>query len=93
MKSDKPIYEEFDEVMISIPPELLKPLHREIVFSPNKDNWALKISENGMVFNREIFPNHTPDDFAKDFIDILEQHFNIKFYSKNKNEEAPKENE
>lgn len=58
------------------------PVKSEIIFKPEKDKWALKITEQGVLFNRECYPNSTPDDFAKLFIDLLEKFYTIKFYKK-----------
>jgi len=33
-----------------------------------------------LIFHKENFPHLDEDGFAKKFIEILEQHFNIKFY-------------
>lgn len=54
----------------------------EICFNADTDLWALKITRNGIFFNREIFPNSLPDDFALAFIEILEKQFTVKFERK-----------
>lgn len=56
----------------------------EFKFYADSDNWFLKINrDQGIVFNREKYPNSTPDDFAKAFMDILEKEFTVKFEKKN----------
>ncbi len=57
-------------------------MKNEIVFQPEKDTWAIKITRDGVIFNREGYPNSTPDAFAKCFIDLLEKTYSIKFYKK-----------
>jgi len=58
------------------------------IYKPNPDkkmkfmlgsDWFLEISKSGMKFNREMFPDHTVDDFAREFIKVLEQAIPIKF--------------
>lgn len=45
----------------------------EIVFS-NSSHWVMRITSEGRIeFNREGYPEFTPDDFAKAVIDILEK--------------------
>ncbi len=58
------------------------PAKGEIIFSPGKKGWVVKITTDGLIFNRECYPNSTPDDFAKTFMDILENTFTVKFYKK-----------
>lgn len=53
-----------------------------IIFSINDVDF-LKIDEpNGLTLYRENFPNFNPDDFVKEFLDILEKNFNVKFVKK-----------
>lgn len=58
------------------------PVNREIVFNADKGIWAIKISKDGIKFNREIYPESTPDDFALCFINILEKNFDVQFIPK-----------
>jgi len=53
-----------------------------IIFQPETDKWAIKVTEQGVIFNRECYPNSTPEDFVKCFIDILEKCYAIKFEKK-----------
>lgn len=41
--------------------------------------WLLKLSEAGMEFNKEGFPQFKEDDFVRKFIEILEDQFNVNF--------------
>ena len=45
----------------------------------NGIDWAVKISAEGIKFNRERWPHYTPQDFATEFMDILEQCTNVNF--------------
>jgi len=46
------------------------------------DKLILTIEENGISFNKEAFPNWTPDEFANEFISILEKSYDIRFEKK-----------
>lgn len=41
--------------------------------------WIMKISREGIFFNREVFTDATPDDFAWAVISLLEKQFKVKF--------------
>lgn len=41
--------------------------------------WLIEISKTGIKFNREAFPDSTPDDFAEAFMRILENNIPMKF--------------
>lgn len=43
-----------------------------------KTDWVMKITKNGIEFNREGFPDWTPDDFANNVMDILEKSLRLK---------------
>jgi len=45
----------------------------------SKDEEVMKITENGISFNREHSALKTADDFAREVIDILEKKFKVKF--------------
>jgi hypothetical protein len=48
-----------------------------------RDNkWIIKLTSEGIFFNHEEFPNLTADDFVKEFIQILETNFRIRFEPK-----------
>jgi hypothetical protein len=53
----------------------------EIIFNADsdKERWVMKLTENGILFNRERFPDAKPDDFAQAVIGILEKEFTVKF--------------
>jgi hypothetical protein len=59
----------------------LTPPPSEITFSID-DTWFIKLTEDGVKFNRDAYPNDNPDDFAMKFIEILESKFNVKFIKK-----------
>ena len=44
-----------------------------------KDKWIIKLTEEGIRFNRREFPDLNEEGFVKEFITILEYHFNVKF--------------
>ncbi len=55
----------------------------EIVFCPDPEKWIMKLTAGeGILFNREDYPESTPDDFAQAVIEILEQHFSVTFERK-----------
>lgn len=41
--------------------------------------WAIKISPEGIAFNRGAFPHWQPDDFAEQFMELLEGSYNVEF--------------
>lgn len=43
------------------------------------DNWLFEITPEGIEFNHEDHPNFTTNDFAKEFIKILENNYEITF--------------
>lgn len=48
-----------------------------------KDKEIIRISEeDGIKFSLENFPDWTPDDFAKAFVDILQKIYRVKFEEK-----------
>jgi len=50
-----------------------------ITFNVTATDWAIKITKEGIKFNREKFPDAMPDDFARVFIELLEREFIVKF--------------
>lgn len=59
------------------------PQTAEIVFKPNEQDWIMKLSrDEGILFNRESYPDATRDEFANAIIEILEKCFTIKFEKK-----------
>lgn len=54
----------------------------EIEMSNGEGTWFIRITENGIKFNRDKFPDSKPDDFAKAFMEILENNFSVKFTKK-----------
>lgn len=66
---------EHSEISIFTPPE-----PPEMCFFPGNGNpWVMKITQEGIKFNKNDYPNSTPDDFSQAIIYILEKRFNIKF--------------
>lgn len=68
-----------NENEIRLSPKCVK---NQICFYAIPDVWALKITEKGLVFNREYYPNSKPEDFAIAFIEILEKCFTVNFTKK-----------
>ncbi len=54
----------------------------EMYFSIS-NGWIMKLNNEGIYFNRELFTDHSPDDFAREVIAILERNFNVKFEKRN----------
>jgi len=54
----------------------------EIVFNANNHDWIMKLTDEGIRFNRERYPNSTVDDFALAVIEILEKQYAVKFERK-----------
>lgn len=50
----------------------------EISFNAEQ-SWVMKLTKEGIFFNREAYPNAKPDDFAEAVIKILENEFTVKF--------------
>ena len=52
----------------------------QIIFSDGPYGWVMKITNHeGILFNREKYPDAKPDDFALAVIEILENQFMVKF--------------
>lgn len=51
-----------------------------ITFSVDRKEWFMKMNDKGIFFNHEEYPDLKSDDFAKEFIDLMESKFKIKFY-------------
>lgn len=49
--------------------ELVK---NSIIFAVSNDDWVMKITNSKISFNRDRWPDASPDDFAKAVIAILE---------------------
>lgn len=45
--------------------------------------WVMKITEEGIFFNRQQWQNAEPNEFAKAVIHILENSYSVKFERKN----------
>jgi hypothetical protein len=57
----------------------------EIRFTANPEKgWAIKITKEGIRFNREAYPDSSADDFANAFMETLEKNFNVRFEKKDK---------
>lgn len=65
----------------SITCEIREPTQQQINITNNND-WLMRISDKGIEFNREAFPNWQPDDFTKAIIDLLENAYDLKFVKK-----------
>ncbi len=70
------------------------PIPNEICFYAEKDKWIMKLTNKGIIFNREGYPDAKPDEFAQAVFEILEKEFSVKFEKKdppyNKNESVTK---
>jgi len=54
----------------------------EIVFHCGEE-WILKFTKDSKIeFNREHYPNATPNDFVEKFMEILEECINVTFNRK-----------
>ena len=49
-----------------------------------QDTWLIKISHEGIRFNREFYPDTSPQDFAHIFMETLEEHYDVVFIEKRK---------
>ncbi len=57
------------------------PKPSEIHFNAESD-WVMKLTHEGVFFNREKFSASNPDDFALAVIGILENRFDVMFNKK-----------
>ncbi len=48
------------------------------------NTWFLRINKNGIFFNKEIYPDSMPDDFARAFIEVLEKNYDVTFTKRTK---------
>ena len=64
--------------------KLNRPIKSEIIFNADADDgsWVMKLTDKGIFFNRDRYPNVQPDDFAQAVIEILEKNFTVKFERK-----------
>ena len=69
------VIDNFCELNINKPPTIF-------CFMDNYGNWLIQISKGEIKFNREKFPNFTPQDFANSFIEILEKNYAINLEKK-----------
>lgn len=56
-----------------------EPIESTVTFSADPDNWVMKLTREGIFFNRERYPDSSPDDFAQAVINILENSYTVKF--------------
>ena len=64
----------------------INPKIKEMIFKGFDDfDWVIKITNDGIFFNREIFKNKSPEEFAQKFIDILEKCYEVSFQKRNEN--------
>jgi len=62
--------------------KLENPEPNSIIFNAEPCKWVMKITPEGIFFNREAYPDATPDEFAQTVIEILEKNFTVKFERK-----------
>lgn len=58
------------------------PVKNEITFCPQLGEWVMKITQEGIKFNKDLYSDSNTDEFAKAVIDILERDFDVKFTAK-----------
>ena len=56
--------------------------NHEIIFNDGSGNWVMKITKQGIIFNKENFIFANTNDFAKAVCEILEKNFAVKFTEK-----------
>ena len=54
----------------------------EIVMMLDKDNWFMKFTTKGILFNQEAYPTGDINSFARAFIELMEREYKIKFVKK-----------
>lgn len=54
----------------------------QLIFNNDKNSWVMKITQEGIIFNRESFPYVNADGFAKSVIEILESCYEVRFTEK-----------
>jgi len=54
----------------------------EIIFNANDTDWVMALKDGAIFFNRDKWPNATPDEFAIAVIEILEKQYTLKFEKK-----------
>ena len=54
----------------------------EIKFTVADNKWIIRLNEEGIFFNHEVFPELVGDAFVKAFINIMELNYAIKFVRK-----------
>lgn len=62
---------------VEVNTEDLEAQDNEIIFSSDK-GWMIKVSEEGIIFNTQDFPNLSADEFAQEFIEILQSEFMVR---------------
>ncbi len=72
--------------------EIEKEINREItcnIINPEskitfaiENKWFMELGVNGIRFNREEYPDCEVNDFAKDFMELMEKSYKIKFLAK-----------
>ena len=81
----KILNEEFFFTKYSVEGRLPEKQPCEIVFCPSSkdsNDWVMKLTKEGVFFNREVYSTSEPDDFAQAVIDILETCFTVNFERK-----------
>lgn len=55
----------------------------QILFSPTPNKpWLMKMSPEGLIFNREDYPSLDANEFANEFISILQHLFTVEIKRK-----------
>ncbi len=67
-------------ISINVEPVEVKPTFTILFITDNDKPWIMKLSkENGIMFNREAYPDSPPDEFALAVIQILENTYDVTF--------------
>lgn len=66
-----------DEVLVKIG----NPISSSITLN-GSEHWIMRLTDKGIFFNREVYTDASPDDFAKVVIDILENSYDVTFNKK-----------
>lgn len=74
-----------------------KCIKREINFYADGDgSWVMKLTSEGIFFNKDRYPDAKPDAFAEAVIKILEKQYKVRFEKNNppydRNKEASQHN-
>jgi hypothetical protein len=78
----KIIQEKRRQIYAEIQCRLSEPIDRKFIFTNDNNQWLIEISKDGIKFNRQVWPDFGPGEFAQAFVDILETNYEVKFTSR-----------